>query len=186
MILTVPLLVCLGRRPFVHRLLACPRQTQDQIQKSKLVTSHKNRIFDFACTHLTKIMDLVQKFLGSSHGAQAKQALLDQGMSDDEATSFLSTATEAGAQHVHDHAESNGFLGEHPGRNFFAAFAAGIVKGDGVLGSLGDGFEGALVGRITEAVCNKTGMDSNVASTAAAAAAPFVASFLKQHLAGAL
>lgn len=126
----------------------------------------------------------MQKFLNSSHGHQAKQKLLDQGMSEDEANIFLAHATQASADHVHEHAERHGFLGEHPGRNFFAAFAAGVVKGDGVLGSLGDGFEGALVGRITEAVCNKTGMDSNIAETAAAASAPFVASFLKEHLAG--
>ena len=107
--------------------------------------------------------DLIQKFLGSSHGQQAKQSLLDQGFSDDEATSYLSHAAQAGADHVHEHAESHGLLGDHPGRNFFAAFAAGIVKGDGVFASLGDGFEGVLTGRITEAICNKTGIDSNVA-----------------------
>jgi hypothetical protein len=130
--------------------------------------------------------DLVDKFLGSSHGQKAKQALLDQGMSDDDATTFLSHATKAGADHVHEHAVNHGLMGEHAGRDFFAAFAAGIVKGDGVFASLGDGFEGALVGRITEAACAKMGMDGGVAQTAAAAATPFVASFLKEHLAGAL
>jgi hypothetical protein len=129
-------------------------------------------------------MDIVEKFLGSSHGQQAKQSLIDQGYSEDEATTYLSHAAQAGADHVNEHAQSHGFLGDHPGRNFFAAYAAGVVKGDGIFDSLGDGFEGEVTGRITEAICNKAGLDSGVASTVSATAAPFVASFLKEHLAG--
>jgi hypothetical protein len=128
--------------------------------------------------------DIVNQFLNSSHGQKAKQSLVDQGYSDDEANTYLSHAAQAGADHVQKHAEKHGFLGDHPGRNFFAAYAAGVVRGDGIVDSMGDGFEGALTGRITEAICNKMGVDDNVASTVSATAAPFVATFLKEHLRG--
>jgi hypothetical protein len=100
--------------------------------------------------------DFVENFLNSEHGQKAKEALTQQGFSTDEATTYLGHAAQAGADHAHEHAESHGLLGEHAGRNFFAAFAAGIVKGDGFLHSLGDGFEGVIAGRIAEALCNKT------------------------------
>ncbi len=83
-----------------------------------------------------------------------------------------------------EHAQNHGLLGEHAGRNFFAAFAAGIVKGDGFFASLGDGFEGLIVGRITEYLCNRAGVDPNIASTVAATAAPLVISYMKEHLGG--
>jgi len=74
------------------------------------------------------------------------------------------------------------FLGAHLGRNFFAAFAAGVVKGDGLLGSMKDGLEGALSGRLVEALATKVELDPSTASGIAAAATPFVASFLHEKL----
>lgn len=128
--------------------------------------------------------DFVERFLNSDYGAKAREALGQHGIAEDEATKYLSTAAETARDHSQEHAENHGLLGEHPGRNFFAAFAAGIVKGDGFLGSLGDGFQGVLAGRIAEALCNKTGLDSNVASTVAATAAPFVVDFVKNQFEG--
>jgi hypothetical protein len=50
------------------------------------------------------------------------------------------------ARRVHE------YLGEHAGRSFLAPFASGLVKGDGMRGALGDGAEGLLSGRVTEAL----------------------------------
>jgi hypothetical protein len=130
------------------------------------------------------IPEVFEKFLASDNGQQALGALQAQGISADDATTYLGHATQAVADHVNDHAQSHGLLGDSPGKSFFAAFAAGIVKGDGVFGSLEDGAMGVVTARVTEALCDKAGVDSATASTIAAAATPYVASFLKQHLAG--
>ena len=128
--------------------------------------------------------ELISTFLSSDHGAQALGALQAQGISADAAREYLAHAAQAGQDHVNDHAASTGLLGAHPGKSFFAAFASGLLKGDGVLGSLEDGALGVVTGRITEALVNKAGLDSGTASMVAAAATPYVMSFLKQHIGG--
>ncbi len=127
---------------------------------------------------------LISSFLSSEHGAQAAAALQAQGIAPDDAQTYLTHATQAVADHVHDHASSSGILGEHPGKSFFAAFAAGLVKGDGVLGALEDGATGVITGRVAEALAGRAGLDEGTAATVAAAATPFVMSFVKQHLGG--
>jgi hypothetical protein len=129
------------------------------------------------------IANLVQKFLSSDSGQQAGAALAQQGFDANQVQQILGHSAQAGADHVEQaHQDSGGLLGEHAGTSFFAAFAAGIIKGDGVMGSLEDGAGGVVVGRITEALTAKMGLDSAVADAAAAATAPFVMSFLKQEL----
>lgn len=130
------------------------------------------------------IQELTRTFLSSEHGGAAIGALQAQGVSADDAQTYLSHATQAAADHVSDHAASTGLLGDHPGASFFSAFAAGLVKGDGVFGALKDGAEGVLTGRVAEALAERAGLDSRTASMVAAAATPYVAAFVKQHLGG--
>lgn len=131
------------------------------------------------------ISSLIKKFIGSEHGQNAQAALSDAGISDDQMQDVLSTVAQAGVDHVEQtHKDNGGLLGEHAGLSFFAAFASGIVKGDGVLGSLEDGAGGVVVGRIAQALQDKLGYDSGTATAAAAAAAPYIVAFLKQHLGG--
>lgn len=122
---------------------------------------------------------LVSEFLASDHGNQAAQALADQGVSPDAAQQMLSQVAETAHAHVEE--QSAGLLGDHPGRSFFAAFAAGLVKGDGVFKSLEEGGEGVLTGRVAESLAEKMGIDPATASTVAAAATPYVVSFLKER-----
>jgi len=122
---------------------------------------------------------LFQEFIGSGHGQQALSALSAQGVSSDDAQQYLSHATEAAHAHVEEQA---GILGNHPGRSFFVAFAAGLVKGDGIIGAIEDGGEGVIAGRIAEAIASRAGIDSGTASSIAAAATPFVVSFIKERL----
>ena len=126
--------------------------------------------------------ELISGFLSSEHGAQAMSAVQAQGVSPEDAQAYLSHATQAVADHVNDHAQSTGLLGEHPGKSFFAAFAAGLLKGDGVFGSLADGTEGVVTGRVAEALAERAGLDSGTAAMVAAAATPYVTAFVKQHL----
>jgi len=123
---------------------------------------------------------LVSEFLASEHGAQATQALAAQGVSADDAQQLLGHAASAAYDHVEE--QNAGIMGEHPGKSFFSAFAAGLVHGDGFFKSLVDGGEGVMTGRIAEAMAARAGIDPSTASSLAAAATPFVVSFLKQRL----
>jgi hypothetical protein len=124
---------------------------------------------------------LISEFLASDHGAQAVQALGAQGVSEADAQQVLATATEAAHAHVEEQA-SGGLLGEHAGKSFFAAFAAGVVRGDGFFKSLEEGGEGVITGRIAESLAARAGVDPSTASALAAAATPFILGFLKQRL----
>ena len=126
---------------------------------------------------------LATSFLGSSQGRDAAAALAQQGFNSGQAQQILRHATAAGASHVEQHhKDSGGLLGNHAGLSFFAAFASGLLKGDGVLGSLEDGAIGVVTGRIAEAITAQMNIDSRLADAAAAATAPYVLAFLKQHL----
>ena len=129
------------------------------------------------------IGSLVQSFMGSPHGQQAAAALTQQGFDPGQVNQILWQATSAGAQQVEQrHRDNGGLLGEHAGLSFFAAFASGLVRGDGVMGALEDGAAGVVVGRIAEALTARLGMNSGMADAAAAATAPYVVGFLRQHL----
>lgn len=129
------------------------------------------------------IASLVQNFLQSSHGQQAASSLSQAGFNDGQVQDILTHAATAGAEHVEQHHRDNGgLLGNHAGVSFFAAFASGIIKGDGVFGALEDGVAGVVIGRITEALTARMGLDSASADAAAAATAPFVMAFLREQL----
>jgi hypothetical protein len=123
---------------------------------------------------------LISEFLASDHGAQAAQALSDQGINAADAQQLLSQATEAA--HAHVEQQSSGLMGEHAGKSFFAAFASGLVRGDGFFKSLVEGGEGILSGRVAESLASRAGVDSSTASAVAAAATPYIVAFLKEKL----
>lgn len=125
---------------------------------------------------------LSDSFLSSEHGQQALSALQAKGIAPDQAQGYLKHALSAVGTHAEEHAQSHGLLGDHPGKSFFAAFASGLLKGDGVIGALEDGAEGVLVARVVETLCDKAGIDSATAETIAAAATPYAVSFVKSHL----
>jgi hypothetical protein len=126
------------------------------------------------------VQQLVSEFLASEHGSQAAQALTAQGFSADDTQQMLSQVAETA--HAHAEEQNAGLMGEHPGKNFLAAFAAGLVRGDGFLKSLVEGGEGILTGRVAESLAAKMGIDPSTASTVAAAATPYVVAFLKEKL----
>jgi len=123
---------------------------------------------------------LISEFLASDHGAQATQALQAQGISAEDAQQMLGHAVDVTHAHVEEQASPSV---AHTGRNFFAAFAAGMVRGDGFFHSLLEGGEGILTGKVTAALAERVGIDPSTASTVAAAATPYIAAFLKEKLA---
>lgn len=116
---------------------------------------------------------LLSEFLASDQGRQALAGLQAQGLDAATAQQMLGHAAEAAHAQAEEH---------HGGRNFFAAFAAGLVRGDGFMKSLVDGGEGLLTGRVAESMASRAGVDGSTASTLAAAATPFLVSFLRQKL----
>lgn len=126
------------------------------------------------------IETFVNDFMASQHGKEAIGALAAQGVSATDAQALLSHAAETAGNHVEG--QGSGLLGAHPGKSFFAAFAAGLIKGDGLLGSLGDGAEGILAAKVTEVIASKAGFDASTASTVAAAATPYLSDFIKSRL----
>ena len=127
------------------------------------------------------VQQLIGEFLASEHGAQATQALAAQGIGTDDAQQLLGHAASAAYEHVESQ-QSEGLMGEHAGKSFFSAFAAGLVHGDGFFKSLVDGGEGVMTGRVAEALAARAGIDPATASSIAAAATPYVVAFLKQRL----
>lgn len=126
---------------------------------------------------------LLEKFLASSHGQNAAAALSDQGISGDDAQTILAHSISAGAAHVEQaHTDGGGLFGAHSGTSFLAAFAFGMIRGNGVLGSLEVGAVGVIQGRIVELLTSQMGMSSTAAAAAAGATAPYVLSFLREHL----
>lgn len=130
------------------------------------------------------VQELISTFMQSSHGQSALSALTAQGHSETDAAAYLGHGVNAAHDHVHDHATEGGILGAHPGRSFFAAFAAGLVRGDSVLQALEDGAAGVVSAKITEVLCDRAGLDSNTASTIAATATPYLLGFLREHIGG--
>ena len=125
------------------------------------------------------ISPLLEKFLESPHGQNAAAALSAQGFNGDDVKQILNHSVAAGQAHVEQAHQSSG---GHAGVSFFAAFASGLVKGDGVFGSLEDGAVGVVQGKIVSLLTANMGMNSAAATAAAAATAPYVLAFLREHL----
>ncbi len=125
------------------------------------------------------ISSLLGTFLASPHGQSAAAALSAQGFNPADVEQILTHSVSAGAAHVE---EAHQASGGHSGTSFFAAFASGLIKGDGIFGSLEDGAVGVVEGRIVGLLTARMGMNSATATAAAAATAPYVLAFLKEHL----
>jgi hypothetical protein len=126
--------------------------------------------------------NIIHNFIHSSEGREAASAIEGAGVPAHQVKDFLQHAARAGIEHIEADARNGGILGEHAGASFFAAFASGLIKGDGVIGSLEDGAAGVVIGRITESVTSAMDIDSAVVDAAAAATAPYVMAYLKKHI----
>ncbi len=121
------------------------------------------------------VKDLLGGFMSSPNGQKALAALTSAGVPEGAAQSALGHATDAVANHLKGGAQQG--IG-----NFMTAFASGLTKGEGIKGALEDGATGAVVGAVTGALVEKAGLDPAMASTAAAAATPYITSYLKEKI----
>jgi hypothetical protein len=113
------------------------------------------------------LQSFVGNFLSSAHGRSAALALAAQGIRADKASEYLAHAAAIG--HAHVEKGPTDLLGENLAASFLTAFATGLANA-------------VRVGRVTEALAARAGLDSKTASTIAAAATPHVVSFLKAKL----
>src|SRR4051812_3285812 len=100
--------------------------------------------------------ELLSGFLSSSQGQSALGTLTQQGYSADDAQSLLGHAIPAAAHAMHKQTEGHAepavglfnIFGGHAGRSFLEGAIAGLIRGDGFIGSLEDGGMGMISGHI--------------------------------------
>jgi hypothetical protein len=129
-------------------------------------------------------------FATSDQGKSALSALQQQGISATDAQSFLTHAVPAAAESMHQQTAGQAqptlglfnIFGGHAGKEFLLSAVAGLLKGDGIVGSLEDGGMGVIGGHIGEVVANRMGWDQDRAGKLAAVATPFIVSYVHSHL----
>jgi hypothetical protein len=134
---------------------------------------------------------LVGSFLSSAHGQGAAQALAENGVAPDMAQSLLGQALPAVGNILHPAAAGSsggggllgGLLGGHEGSNFLMGAVGGLLGGHGLTGALEDGALSAVSGRVAQIAAEHLGVNPDMASRIAAAATPFLVSFVKEKLA---
>jgi hypothetical protein len=134
---------------------------------------------------------MLAEFSSSPQAQAAITALEKQGIPTDEARQLLEASLPGAARsftrqtegHPQPHIGLFSIFGGHAGRDFFAGVMAGLVRGDGIVGSIEDGGLGVLVGHLTEYLADEAGIDGEKAGVAAAALSPFIAHFVHDRLA---
>ncbi len=133
--------------------------------------------------------ELLKEFASSEHGQNALGAL-QQKFPDLDSQQIMDSAVPAAAQAMHKvtagHAQPHvglfNMLGGHAGRSFLAGAVAGLIRGDGIMGSLKDGVMGTLGGHVAEYLAQETGLDPQVASEVAALLTPFITHYAHDKL----
>ena len=134
--------------------------------------------------------EILTEFTSSSQAKGAMEALARQGLSLDEAHDLIQKSLPAAAAsfarqtegHPQPHVGLFDIFGGHAGRNFLAGVVAGIVRGDGFVGSIEDGGIGVLTGHLADYLADEVGIDGSRASTVAAALGPFIVHFVHEKL----
>lgn len=135
--------------------------------------------------------DLLSGFASSPHGQSAAQALQNKGYSPADAEGLLSHAIPAAAAamkkqtegHEQPHLGLFNIFGGHAKREFLIGLTEGLLRGDGVVGSLEDGAMSMVAGHIAEVVADRAGMNQEAAGTIAAIVTPFIVHYAHEKLA---
>lgn len=133
--------------------------------------------------------ELLKEFASSEHGQNALGAL-QQNFPSLNAQQIMAAAVPAAAQAMHKvtagqeqpHVGLFNLLGGHAGKSFLAGAVAGLLRGDGIMGSLKDGVMGTLGGHIAEYLAQETGLDPAMASQVAALLTPFITHYAHDKL----
>ena len=135
---------------------------------------------------------MLSQFTGSVQGQNALAALQQRGFSPDAAMGLLGHAIPAATAAMNNatsgHAEPAmglfNIFGGHAGREFLTGAVAGLLRGDGIVGSLEDGGVGMISGHVAEVIAQRTGMNPSVAGEVAAVVTPFIVHFAHDKLSG--
>jgi uncharacterized membrane protein YeaQ/YmgE (transglycosylase-associated protein family) len=135
--------------------------------------------------------DMLSGFMNSQQGRDALTALQKQGIPAGEAQNLLNHAVPAAAESMKQATAGQSdpavglfnIFGGHSGRSFLEGMVAGLVRGDGLVGSLEDGGMGMIGGHVAEVIAQRTGMDSSRASMIASVATPFIVHYIHTKLA---
>ena len=135
--------------------------------------------------------ELVTDFMSSVHGQSALSAIQAKGFSGDDAARLLNEAVPAAREamegaagaHPEPHVGLFNLFGGHAAKEFLIGLTEGIVRGDGVVGSLEDGGISLIAGHIGEVIAPRIGISDEVAGDVAAAVAPFIVRFVHEKLA---
>jgi len=136
--------------------------------------------------------DMLKGFVASSFGRDALAALQKKGIPEDEAKKFMSVAVPGAAEamksatagHAQPEVKLFDLFGGHSGRSFIEGVVAGIVRGDGVVGSLEDGAMGLVGGHVAEVIASRMDVDTSKASMVASILTPFIVHYAHDKLSG--
>ncbi len=137
------------------------------------------------------IQELFNEFMSSPHGAAAMQELQGtHGLSAADAESALNAATHGAVEGLAGEGGASapslggllGSLGGSGAGNAITGALSSMLHGGGLKAAMEGGVEGAIGGKIAEAVAKRTGIDPNVARTAAAAITPYVVRFIEERM----
>jgi hypothetical protein len=134
--------------------------------------------------------ELLSMFHGSQQGQNAMSALMQRGYTPDQAQQIMGAATQGAAQGFHNATAGQGepalglfnIFGGHSGAEFLTGAIAGFLRGDGFVGSLGDGAMGMVGGHVAEVIAQRTGLNQRVAGEVAAVVTPFIAHYAHEKL----
>jgi hypothetical protein len=134
--------------------------------------------------------ELLNRFSSSQHGQQAAALLAQQGWSPAQQQQIFGAALPAAANALHMQTQGSSqpalslfnIFGGHPGRQFLLGAVAGLFRGDGVVGSVGDGAMGMVSGHMAEVLAQRLGMSPQLAGNVTAALTPMITHFVYENL----
>ena len=134
--------------------------------------------------------ELMGSFMQSEQASQAQQALSARGYPPDQVSAILDAAGPAAANAMHaqtqGHAEPAlglfNIFGGHAGAEFLTGAITGLLRGDGIVGSLEDGGMSMVAGHIGEVLAQRMGWNQRLCGEVAAIITPFVAHYVHEHL----
>ncbi len=137
------------------------------------------------------LQELVQGFMTSRQGQTALSRLQSQGFAPNMAQQLLGaavpTAAQAFAQAQSGGAQParpggpNGMLdlgGSHYVTNFLSGAVAGLVRGEGLMGSAVDGMQGVAGGHVAQVLAQRFGLPQRVAGTVGAIVTPLIIDYV--------
>jgi hypothetical protein len=136
--------------------------------------------------------DMLNAFFQSQQGQNAFGVLQQRGYNPAQAQQILGSAVPAAAEAMARASQGNqqpalgifDIFGGHAGAEFLTGAIGGLLRGDGLVGSLEDGAMGMVGGHIAEVLAQRLGMNQRMAGEVAALVTPFIVHYAHERLSG--